>query len=380
MSDLQELTTQAFDTAPVVATGKTPALTGISRTIPLYTVPQSATKRQKLNMMMSLALCSRSNDEEVDPWHTLIGSYLMVAFEDFAGKISGPGSTEYELREFPESFMTSIDQTLDGNALVNKPASINFPEGFPTGVTAFTVDYYNAASVEGAYGFLGLLVFLMGKRVTDKNRESIEKKRPENLIATWKMVDEAFILTGAGKLSRKAQDMIPHAWFQAPLLRDIVIREFIAFRGSRIRPLEVAGTLFNLLEHSGMQGAVFCHRLIKALPWVKDMPLLRADVSVYQQSVLEYLELDAEYRPYVKLLLGSGTKIFHTKSMARLVACATLYVAQDEPSVALYNAPGGEAAKKAFVAEAKRQGLILKVTGITSGVLAPAGTVLTVEA
>jgi hypothetical protein len=298
----------------------------------------------------------------------------MVAFDDFIGKLTGPGSTEYRLVEFPKSYMDSIDQTIGNDTLDTSPVTIDFPDGLPAGTTAFTVDYYNAASVEGAYGFLALLVFLMGKRVTDKNRESIEKKRPENLINTWKMRDEAFVLTGAGKLGRNAQDMIPHAWFQAPLLRDIVIKEFVLFRGSRIRPLEVVSTLFGLLEHSGMQGAVFCHRLIKALPWVKDMPLLRADISVYQQSVIEYLDLDAELRPFVKLLLGSSTKLFHTKSMARLVACATLYIAQDEPSVALYNAPGGEAAKRAFILEAKKHGLTIKVTGIASGVLAPAGT------
>lgn len=378
MSDnLQDLTTQAFDTAPVVVTSKQPTLHGATRKIPIFKAPQDMTMRQRLNIMMALVICCRSSEPEVDPWHTLIGSYLCVAFDEFSSKITGPGDTEYNLIEFPQAFLDSVNATINNTTLETTPVTLTIPDELPSGVNAFTVDHYNASSVEGVYGFLSLLVFLMGKKVTDKNRESIEKKRPENIIGSWHLGPESFILTGAGKMSRVAQDLLPHAWTQAPLLRDIVIREFITFGGSRIRALEVSATLFKLLEHSGMQGAVFCHRLIKAMSWVVDMPLLRADVSVYRESVKEYLELDAEYRPYVKLLLGSNTKIFHTKSMARLVGCATRYIQQDEPSVALYNAPGAEEAVKAFVAEARRRGIILKTTGVTSGVLAPAGGAIT---
>lgn len=373
METLQDITTRAFDTAPVVQTTKQPTLTGATRKIPIFKQPQGMSMRTRLNILMSLVMCCKSAEEEVDPWHTLIGTYLTIAFDEFAGQITGPGEGEYDLIEFPEEFLTSLSATVNNPDIGTAPVPIVFPPELPSGVRAFTVDYYDAGSLEGAYGFLSLLVFLMGKRITDKNRESIEKKRPDNIINQWHLKSEAFILTGAGKMGRVAQDTIPHAWFQAPLFRDIVVREFMSFAGSRVRALMVSATLFHLLEHAGMQGAVFCHRLIKALPWVAEMPLLRADISVYRESVKEYLELDAEYRPYVKLLLGSSTKIFHTKSMARLVACATLFAAQDEPTVSLYNAPGGEEAKKAFVAEAKKRGLTIKTTGFVSGVLAPAG-------
>lgn len=365
---------QAFDAAPVVTTTTKPTLTGIKRQVPIFTAPQGISDKDRGMMLAALTMCAKSTTERVKPWQTWIATYLSVAFEGFTGKIAGEGADEYITQELPTTFVKSIsDAIANPNDLVTSPKLITFPKELPQGSTLFTAELYNSGTIEGVYGYLSLIVFLMGKRITERNREAIEKKRPENIISAWKIGNASYILTGKGQIGRKASEMIPHAWNQSPLLRDVVVREFTTFAGSRIHSLEVAGTLFHLLEHAGMQAAVFCHRLLTACDWVMEIPLLKPDLSVYAKSVEEYLNMPEEHRPYVKLLKGSATKIFHTKSMGRLVGCAVLWLSQDEPSIAQYNAPGAEEAKRVFIAEAKKRGITIRAAPSIGQVLAPAG-------
>jgi hypothetical protein len=349
----------AFDTVQQTS-AKKPSVTGVKRSILIYRLPAGMDDATRLSCMAALTLCGKSDETEVRPWQTWIGTYVCIAFEEFAGRIAAEGKDEYRLEDLPTTFVDAVQNANNRDDLDKVPALLPIPDGLPPTTGAYTTFLYNCSKIEGVYGYLSLMTFLMGKRINDQNRASIETKRPGNLVQAWSPGDAEYILTGAGKMGRKAHEMVPIAWDQSAILRELVVREFITFSGSKIHPMEVTATLFRMIEHSGMQGALFAHRLLQSCPWVSEIPILKPDIAVYAQSVQLYLSLPAEERGFTKLIKGNTTKIFRAKSMPGLIKCAWLWISQSEPSTAQYTAPGGDEALKAFVKAAHERGIVLK--------------------
>lgn len=372
MDNIIAKSAQAFDSVTSAPAVRQPTVKGVLRSIKVYTLPTGSDNVLRLTCLAALTLCGKSTDDETKPWQTWIATLVCVAYEGMSARLAG--KDEYVVEDLPENFLNSLQQANHKFETDPSPALLVMPPGLPSTTAVYTTLHYNAANIVGSYGYLALVIHLMGKRIADNNRVAIEQKRPENIIKSFKAGDGTYLLTGAGRMGRKAHEMVPHAWSQSVVFKEICVLEFATFNESDVQSLGVVALMFRMLEHSGMQGAMFCHKLVKACPWIGEIPILRPDLSIYLQSVEEYLKMDEHLRGYFKLIKGNSTKLFHSKSMAGLIGCAQLWLSQGETSVGQYTAPGAELAKEAFIKKAAEHGIVLRDVAKGGSILTPATT------
>lgn len=354
---LSALSSSLFDGVEISAipTGTLPSVTGHLRSIKVYQLsPEDAPLR--LSVLAYLTVHGRSTSSSIASWESWVLSMISIAFHGMADKIVDQSGGEYHRAHLPAEFINHLKaaeqviETPENPQLVGLPVPIvtAIPD-FPHTPLGHSVDLYNCASVRSVYGYISIMTFLMGKQITPANRDNFKKSRPQNVIDKFSLSeDQCYILTGEGRFSDHGLGMINAAWNSSTAGRKAVVTEFVTFRQGPIQAQEVIFFLFRLLENSYMQPAYFIHQLIKAVPEVATIPVLRPAFELYAQSVKDFSKFPAHLRPYVKLMFGDTTKLFHSKSLQDLTACAVLFLGQDNDTVKAYSAPGGAKAKVAF--------------------------------
>jgi hypothetical protein len=298
-------------------------------------------------------------------------TFTGLAFPETIPGIIASSQGEISFQPFPGPFIQAIDSvrhTLEADSDAKIP--IPFPPEFPAGPSDLDVEVANCANMLGCYGYYALIVHLMGKRITDDTREVITVRRPQNIIDGFQAQNEAFILTGDGKMSTHAHGHINLAWDLLGSVREELIPRFARLGGSATIPNRIIHMMFDMLQHSGMQPAALIHQLVSAHPWICEINILRPEYDYYVTSVTRYIEIDPAVRPFIKVMYGNSTKIFHAKTMANLTACAVFFLETTNPSLQAYTAPGGEVAKRVFSAELAKRGLSL--TSASTATSAPA--------
>lgn len=340
---------------------KTSSLSGISRNITVYKLPDESSDKLRQEVMLALTLCGRSSDPSVSHWQTFALTYCVVGFPGLAAMIKGEVSRDYKVVDFPEQFLTdviTIGQTFDNDINADDQTLI-FPPGLPLTTTQYSGDLYEAYSLGGVYTYLALVVFLAGKRISPDNRDSIIKNRPTAQIKKYGLSVAEYYLTGPGRISDHGHGCINNAWVQSSAPRRIIVREFSRFAGTDDYTQEVVYTMFRLLEYAGIQSAFFIHQLLLACPWIYEIPALKPGLDLYERSLEQMAREDPIIRPYVKVMYGDSTKLFHTKTMAGLIACAVIWVQQSSPSIAQYGTSGGDFERQVFLAELDKRGIQL---------------------
>lgn len=341
--------------------GTSSRLRGVTRQIPVFYLPSEVEANTRLSALAAMTLPGRATGGETKEWQSWVLSYVLVSFPELAQILRDQCGAEYTVSTFPDSFLESLtaaDKALEADS--DATPSISFPSSFPSTSAKYTAEVYNSNSIPGVYGYCGLLLHLMGKRITPSTRDNMTSRRPGNIIDKFHVGDEAYILRGAGRMSDFAHTAINKAWDQSMSVRMALVPEFARLKGAGTLASEACYLLFGMLEYSGMQPAPLIHSLITACPWVaSEIPILRPAYHLYVESVKEYIRAEPETRPFLKLMYGDQTRIFHAKSLSDLTACAVFFLAQTEPSLAGYTAPGGEKAKAAFAVRALAHGISL---------------------
>lgn len=335
-------------------------LLGMRRRIIGYRLASNASNEQRSMAMASLTLRGRSLNGDPPLWQTLVLTFTGLAFPEIVPSLQASSQGEITFLPFPADFVAAID-AVDGRLETDPDAKITipFPAEFPIGPSEMTTPVANCANMLGCYGYYALMVHLMGKKITDDTREVMTVRRPQNIIDGFQATNEAYILTGDGKMSDYAHSAINLAWDLLGSVREELIPRFARLGGSNAPPGRIVHMMFEMLRHSGMQPAALIHQLIAAHPWVHEIDILRPEYDYYVTSVMEYSRMDPIVRPFVKVMYGNSTKIFHAKTMANLTACAVLFLTTTNPSLNAYTAPGGEVAKRVFMAELVKRGFSL---------------------
>jgi hypothetical protein len=344
---------------------------GLIEALTIYTWPKGLTVDEKLAYLSYITAFGRSEDESLSKWATWMYSYIVLCFDSMEGLIKSRGGREYVFEKIPLDQVKAVTATQttaltfegsDENKEYTKVVdTLIFPARFPTLPRSeeFFPDVLAAgATLETVYGFCALLIFMAGKKINEKNSVTITEKRPQNLVDTYGINEQAaFCLTGEGQMNRTAHSMCNQAWVTHAQARMAIITDVASFAVGSTRAQRVVFTISKLLENVGMQPAYYIHRFLQAFPESVHYACIRPALGVYAASIREVAAEDARIQPYYKVIHGDLTRAFHRNGILALSACAISFEKHMSPSMRYFTlGEGATAAVNMFDMEAASHG------------------------
>lgn len=343
---------------------------GIVEPLTIYQWPNDAVRDEfKLETLAVLTAHGKSEDESPSKWATWVFSYINLCFPEMKEKIVATGSREYRFVPLPlpvietahefiqacqnasDESDTEVQATRTRLVLAQQLPSIELNETF------FPPDLGACTTVRAMYGYTALLVYLAGKRVTEKNETAITEKRPDNLVRAYGITYDRAVLDGEGRMGTTAHHSVNQAWVNHAKAREAIITEVAAFASGTTFPQRVVHTISKMIENSGMQPAYYINKFLVTFPWAAQITFLRPAIEAYAQSLREVAAAPAHIQPYYKVIRGDSTRAFHRNSIAALSACAIAYEKHLTNSMVNFSlGPGANTAVTMFDAEATALG------------------------
>lgn len=306
--------------------------------------------KEKLLVLSYLTAFARSDDEAQTRWATWLYSFVVMCFESMKDSMLKNSSREYLFKPLPKDLIMQIikaetiacdehdeDEVRYSTQVENFKFPLEFPE-LEVNSENFPSDLIPSRTQQAVYGFCGLLIFLAGKQINEKNASTIQDRRPNNLIATYNIPSASrHFLTGSGKLTLHAAKMCNNVWSLHYAIRKAVITDVAAFSSGKTIPVRVVYTVTKLLEFVGMQQAFFIHKFLLAFPEARQYSCLKSALSAYHNSLFKLNQVSPVIRPYFKVIEGDLTRAFHRNSILPLAAVAISYEQQFSPSIRHYN-------------------------------------------
>lgn len=345
---------------------------GIIEKLTIYHWPKNkvVSSDGKLAVLAFMTAYGKSEDEATSKWGTFLFSYMCLAFDEFKDMIDRQNGREYLFRPLPETFIDAVvaivheaesydyeNPTAYRTALAKLPAMEKFPDT-EVSETNFPPDLALTLTIPAVYGYVGLLVFLAGKRITPKNESTILEKRPNNLKNAHSINDDqAFFLDGPGQMSRMAHAQLNQAWVRHFHARVAIISEVAKFSAMDTLAQRVVHTISKMIEYAGMQQGTFIYKFLQAFPHCINYACIRPAYNAYVASVREVASAPQHLQPFYKVLYGESTRAFHRNSILTLSACATAYERYTQPTMDNFDlGDGAVSAVAMFDAEASSRG------------------------
>jgi len=344
---------------------------GIIQALTIYTWPLGITNDEKLAFLAYLTAFGRSEDESPSKWSTWMYSYILLCFDTMEDLIRRQGGREYVFSKIPVEMIKKVVE-LQGAALsfegsdenkdyIRLLGELRFPDKFPSLPRSeeFLPEVLaGGATLPSVYGFCSLLIFLAGKKINEKNSITITERRPQNLIDTYKINEQAaFALIGEGKMNTVAHSMCNQAWVTHAQARVAILTDVASFAIGTTRAQRIVFTVSKLLENVGMQPAYYIHRFLQAFPECVKYACIRPALGVYVASIKEVAQADARIQPYYKVIHGDLTRVFHRNGILALSAVAITFEKHMAPSMRNFTlGEGATAAVNMFEMEAVAHG------------------------
>lgn len=344
---------------------------GLVKALTIYVWPSGIEVDEKLAFLAYLTAFGKSDDENSSKWATWMYTYIVLCFENMEDLIKRLGGREFKFEKLPVSLIKAVSELKDiavnfdgsGENLEYTQAldRLRYPERLPSVArsTEFFPDILAAGSnITTVYGYCALLIFLAGKKINDKNYTSITEKRPQNLVDSYSIPEQAaYPLTGEGKMERQAHKMCNQAWVTHAPARMAILTDVAAFASGSTLPQRIVFTVSKMLENVGMQPAYYIHRFLQAYPECVNYACIRPALGVFSASVKEVAQADARIQPYYKVIHGDLTRVFHRNGILALSACAISYEKHMSPSMRNFTlGEGATAAVNMFDLEAAAHG------------------------
>jgi hypothetical protein len=366
------LSSQVFGPSRRAESGMRSQAEGIIERLTVYVWPKGVSDADKLAVLCYLPAHGRSVEESPSDWATWMFTYICLCFPEMQQSIESVGTREYEFKKLPQTYITSLvnlarnaeeyDEHSNAEATYSAAARAIVPPpgfpGLPGSQDNYLPDYSAGRVVPVVYGYCSLLIYLCGKKITEKNVTAIAEKRPQNLMATY-LLDEvaAFCLIGAGRMETTAHTYLNQAWVTYAAARQGIIKEVAAFSHGASLPQRVVFTVSKMIEYSGMQPAYYIHKFLLAMPQAAEYSCMKAAINAYVVSLREVAAAPAHIQPYYKVIHGDLTRAFHRNHILMLSACAVAYEKYTSPTMKNFNlGEGAEIAVNMFDAEAVRRG------------------------
>lgn len=344
---------------------------GIIQTLPIFVWPAGVTSDEKLMFLSYFTAFGRSDDDSPTKWATWMYSYIVLCFDNMEELIRRQGGREYKFEKIPLTLIKDInalaDEALnfegsgDNVKYSEKLLTIAFPSQFPSlprSIEFFPDVLAAGGLVQSVYGYCGLLIFLAGKKINEKNVITITERRPQNLIDTYSIFEQAaFYLTGEGKMSTIAHHMVNQSWVTYAQARIAIITDVAAFAIGTTLPQRVVYTVSKMIENTGMQPAYYIHRFLQAFPECVNYACIRPSLGVYAASIREVAQADSRIQPYYKVIHGDLTRAFHRNGLLALSAVSISFEKLMAPSMKNFTlGEGATAAVNMFDMEAAAKG------------------------
>jgi hypothetical protein len=214
--------------------------------------------------------------------------------------------------------------------------TLEFDPGLPAPpATLQPMLLYSSLSLEAIYGYIGLVLYLAGKKITGDNITAITVRRPAAIEAKYGR-PAISCLSGAMRLSTEAHAGIHQAWIVLSGAREVIFSEVAHWVTSTEPAEEVVATVTKLLRYSGMAHVAIIHQFIAANPWVAQVASLRPALMAYRASYERILRIKAARRPYYKVVLGDRGTLFDRRTLEPLTVCAVAFLEPLYPSLAQY--------------------------------------------
>jgi hypothetical protein len=366
------LASQIFDPKNRFVEGRIlSASDGIIQPLKVYTWPNGVSSAEKLAFLAYLTAFGTSEDESPSRWATWMYTYIVLCFDTMEGLIQRTGGREYKFEKLSlasikivfELFTSALDfegsgENREYQDILNRvayprefPSLERTPDNFPEILAA-------SAIVPTVYGYCSLLIFLAGKKINEKNVSAITEKRPQNLIDTYSINEQAsHSLIGDGKMGTVAHHMCNQAWVTYAQARVAIITDVAAFAIGTTLPQRVVYTVSKMIENVGMQPAYYIHRFLQAFPECVNYSCIRPALGVYASSIREVAQADARVQPYYKVIHGDLTRAFNRNGILALSACAISFERHLSPSMRNFTlGEGATAAVNMFDMEAAFHG------------------------
>lgn len=230
---------------------------GLISALTIYTWPASGlTNDDKLSFLSYLTAFGRSDDSSPTKWATWMYTFVVLCFPNMQKHIKSEGNREYQFETLSEELIRKV-LDLQTEALTNEEDDISqryleilntitFPTKFPSlirSVENFPDTLAAGATIPVVYGYCSLLIFLSGKKINERNVSSISERRPQNLIDSYSISDDAaYCLTGNGKMGSTAHKMVNQAWVTYSPARIAIITEVASFGMGATLPQRVLHT------------------------------------------------------------------------------------------------------------------------------------------
>lgn len=343
---------------------------GVVLSTPVYYLPDTTDVEIRLRVLCCLAPYGTSEDISPTAWASWAITYIVTCFEELRDIIMKANGRECKFVPFPADFVTACDALIEaGNmyeegqstvyddAVGRLPPLIGFPD-IDINRNTYPLDVVASNTPPVLYGFCGLVVFLAGKNINDRNVTSITERRPQNIINSFRIPEAAqYFLKGAGRMGTQAHQFVNLAWSTHTAARRAIIETVARFDTDRSQSQKAVYIVTQLLEHSGMQPGFFIHGFLQARPEVCGYACIRPALNAYLASVREVASAPSYLQPYYKLYYGQATRAFHRNSIMPLAACAIAHARQTMPSMANFVlGEGATAVITRFDAEAASKG------------------------
>jgi hypothetical protein len=366
------LASQIFDPKDRFVEGRIlSASDGIIEALTIFTWPQNVTDEDKLNFLAFFTAFGRSDEESPSKWATWMYTYIVLCFDNMADLVRRQGGREYKFEPLQLSLIQGVaklrDLALDfdgsgeNREYEQTLSGLTFPSAFPSvprSSELFPEILAAGATVPSVYGFCSLLIFMAGKKITEKNSVTITERRPQNLIDTYGISEQgSYFLIGDGKMADTAHKSCNQAWTIHANARKAIITDVASFAAGSTLPQRVVYTVSKLLENTGMQPGYYIHRFLQAFPQSVEYACIRPSLMVYAASIREVAKVDARIQPYYKVIHGDLTRAFHRNGLLTLSACAISFEKHTAPSMRNYTlGEGATMAVNMFDAEAASRG------------------------
>jgi hypothetical protein len=370
-SSVAAISHQVFGLAQRVSEGRVKSQAeGVVEKLRVYTWPKGMNPDHKLSFLAFFTAHGRSEGVSPSAWATWAFSFIVLCFPEMAESVMAKNGREYTFVPLPQDYVNQVLAVVHAaeDYSDSQPAEygrythdIKLPSGLPPlGDRDETMppELAACATIPAIYGYCSLIMFLAGKRISDKNAVAITEKRPANLINAYNIDENAsYILNGEGRMQSTAHHNINQAWNTYYHVRAAVVSEIAAFASGSTLAQRVVYTITKMLEYSGMQPAYFIHRFLQARPEVIDYSCIRPAFNAYVMSIREVAGAPGYIQPYYKLIHGDSTRAFHRHALLVLSACAITYEKYTSPSMNNFNlGEGATAAVNLFDAEAASKG------------------------
>lgn len=344
---------------------------GLVESLTIYTWPPGLTVDEKLNFLSYFTAFGRSEDESPTKWAAWVYTYIVLCFDNMEDIVRRAGGREYRFEKLPVTLVKSLSDlqetalNFEGSGEDKEYKELVGKLSFPSRLPAIprSTDFFpevlaTGATIPSVYGFCALLIFLSGKKINEKNSISITERRPQNLIDTYSINEQAaFYLTGDGRMNSIAHKMVNQAWVTHAQARVAILTDVASFAIGATLPQRVVYTVSRMLENVGMQPAYYIHRFLQAFPESIHYACIRPALGVYSASIREVAQADARIQPYYKVIHGDLTRVFHRNGILALSACAISFEKHMAPSMRNFTlGEGATAAVNMFDMEASAQG------------------------